>query len=318
MAEQGIAVVLLSHDLDVVRQLADEVVVMREGRVVDRGTAESVLTEPGRPTVPLAPRAGRPRRAARVATRGLTARHPTARGAVEVLTDIAVSAAAGECLALVGRSGSGKTTLGRCLAGLHSAYDGTVLLEGTPLPRSLRSRSRTELAAVQYVFQDAKAAFDEHRPVLDQVARTAVRLCAARPEDARRAAVRTLGELGLPTGLAERRPGRLSGGELQRAALARALVAEPKVLVCDEITSGLDPRTGNAVLGVLARLRERADLTLVFITHDVSAAAALADRIAVMDAGRVVEQGPAHRVFTAPRHAFTRTLLRAAAPAVGG
>ncbi|MCJ1676087.1 ATP-binding cassette domain-containing protein [Streptomyces sp. APSN-46.1] len=312
VAERGIAVVLLSHDLDVVRQLADEVIVMREGRVVDRGTVGSVLTGPGQ-QAPLAARAARRRGAVRVETQGLTARHLTARGAIDVLTDIGVSAAAGECLALVGRSGSGKTTLGRCLAGLHSAYDGTVLLEGTPLPRSLRSRSRTELAAVQYVFQDAKAAFDEHRPVLDQIARTAVRLRGAKADDARGAAVRTLEELGLPASLAERRPGGLSGGELQRAALARALLAEPKVLVCDEITSGLDPITRNAILGVLARLREHAELTLVFITHDVTAAAALADRIAVLDAGRVVEQGSAHRVINEPRHAFTRTLLRAAA-----
>ncbi|MFG2294533.1 ABC transporter ATP-binding protein [Streptomyces sp. NPDC048603] len=311
VAEQGIAVVLLSHDLDVVRQLADEVIVMREGRVVDHGTAESVLTGPVRPA-PVAARAAVRRGTPRVETRGLTARHRTPRGAVEVLTGIGVAAAAGECLALVGRSGSGKTTLGRCLAGLHSAYDGTVLLDGTPLPRSLRSRSRTELAAVQYVFQDAKAAFDEHRPVLDQIARTAVRLRGAHADDARRTAVRTLEELGLPASLAERRPGALSGGELQRAALARALLAEPKVLVCDEITSGLDPLTRNTILAVLARLREQAELTLVFITHDVPAAAALADRIAVLEAGRVVEQGPAHRVLDEPEHAFTRTLLRAA------
>ena len=171
----------------------------------------------------------------------------------------------------------------------------------------------TVTAAVQYVFQDAKAAFDEHRPVLDQIARTAVRLRGAHADDARTAAVRTLEGLGLSAGLAERRPAGLSGGELQRAALARALLAEPKVLVCDEITSVLDPLTRNLVLGVLARLRDHRELTLVFITHDVPAAAALADRIAVLDAGRVVEQGPAHRVINEPRHPFTRTLLRAAA-----
>lgn len=326
VAEQGIAVVLLSHDLDVVRQLADEVIVMREGRAVDRGTPDSVLTAPGQqaPLVsrtPLAARgvhALRARGVARLETRGLTARHRTARGTTDVLTGIRVSAAAGECLALVGRSGSGKTTLGRCLAGLHSAYDGTVLLEGSPLPRSLRSRTRTELAAVQYVFQDAKAAFDEHRPVLDQIARTAVRLRGAAADDARGAAVRTLERLGLPGSLAERRPGGLSGGELQRAALARALLAEPKVLVCDEITSGLDPLARQGILGVLAGLRDHAELTLVFITHDVAAAAALGDRIAVLDAGRVVEEGPAQRVLHEPRHAFTRTLLGAAARSTEG
>ncbi|MBT2468834.1 ABC transporter ATP-binding protein [Streptomyces sp. ISL-66] len=303
VARRGIAVVLLSHDLDVVRELADEVVVMREGRVVDRGPASSVLTD-----LPAdlpreasgAARTARPRGPVRLEAQGLTARHRAARGAVDVLSDIGFSVAVGECLALVGRSGSGKTTLGRCLAGLHCAYDGTVLFEGTPLPRSLRSRTRAELAAVQYVFQDAKAAFDEHRPVLDQVARSAVRLRGAGRPGARRAAAATLEELGLTASLAERRPGGLSGGELQRAALARALLAEPRVLICDEITSGLDPVTRRAIVDVLNRLRERTELTLVFITHDLEAAARLADRFAVLDAGRIVGEGPADRL-SAPR-----------------
>ncbi|MEU9299763.1 ATP-binding cassette domain-containing protein [Streptomyces sp. NPDC048269] len=314
VAEQGIAVVLLSHDLDVVRQLADEVVVMRDGRVVDRGPASSVLTDPTKEVLAVGP-TGRRDGSVRLDTRGLTATHRTARGTIQVLSDIGVSAAVGECLALVGRSGSGKTTLGRCLAGLHSAYEGTVLLDGAPLPHSLRSRSRAELAAVQYVFQDAKAAFDEHRPVLDQIARTAVRLQGVDQDDARQVAVRTLEGLGLTESLAERRPGALSGGELQRAALARALMAEPKVLVCDEITSGLDAVTRHAILGVLGALRERKELTLVFITHDLAAARVLADRVAVLDAGRVVEEGPAHQLINEPQHPFTRALLHAAAQA---
>ncbi|MCP3753574.1 ABC transporter ATP-binding protein [Streptomyces sp. TBY4] len=314
VAARGIAVVLLSHDLDVVRELADEVVVMQAGKVVDRGPASSVLAGPA----PRIPRAARPPRPApsgpnRLETRTLTARHrnSTTQGAVTVLSDIGISLAAGECLALVGRSGSGKTTLGRCLAGLHRAYEGSVLLDGTPLPRSLRSRTRAELASVQYVFQDAKAAFDEHRPVLDQVARSAVRLRGAAPEAARRAALTTLGELGLPEPLAGRRPGALSGGELQRAALARALLAGPRVLVCDEITSGLDAAARATVLDSLARLGEREDLSLVFITHDLTAAAALADRIAVLDAGRIAESGPTARLIGTPQHPITRELLSA-------
>ncbi|QES47766.1 ABC transporter ATP-binding protein [Streptomyces venezuelae] len=287
VAEQGIALVLLSHDWDVVRQLADEAVVLRDGRVVDRGPADTVLPASKRPVLPK-PRAATRPVATRIAVQGLTARHPTAHGTVPVLHGVTLSVAPGECLAVTGRSGSGKTTLGRCLAGLHSAYDGAVLLDGTPLPRSLRARARTELAAVQYVFQDPKAAFDEHRPVLDQVARTAVRLRGADRDTARRTAVRTLEDLGLAEELTLRRPGALSGGELQRAALARALLAEPDVLVCDEITSGLDAATRDAILTRLAALRERDGLSLVFITHDGAAGEALADRTAVLDAGRLV------------------------------
>lgn len=112
---------------------------------------------------------------------GLTARHRTDGARVPVLSVDRLTLRSGECLALVGRSGSGKTTLGRCLAGLHRDHTGRITLDGTELPRSLRDRSRAQLAAVQYVFQDARAAFDEHRPVLDQVACTAVRLRGAEP-----------------------------------------------------------------------------------------------------------------------------------------
>ncbi|MFD9366324.1 ABC transporter ATP-binding protein [Streptomyces sp. NPDC060020] len=294
LAARGIAVVLLSHDMDVVRRLADEVVVMREGRVVERGPVRAVLGDPA-PGAPAAPRTRRQAGPVVLEVRALTAGHRTARGAVEVLHEVALSVRSGECLALVGRSGSGKTTLGRCLAGLHAGHRGRILLDGEPLPRSLRARSRTQLAAVQYVFQDAKAAFDEHRPVLDQVARTAVRLRGADARAARAEAARTMEALGLGAGPAGRRPGELSGGELQRAALARALLARPRVLVCDEITSGLDPVTRAGVLDLLAGLREHEDLALVFITHDLAAAAALADRTAVLEAGRLARTGGPER-----------------------
>ncbi|WP_331766434.1 ATP-binding cassette domain-containing protein [Embleya sp. NBC_00896] len=318
-AREGIAVVLLSHDLDVVRRLADEVVVLRHGRVAESGPAERVLTGPeysARPApthrpVPPAPRRVPETSVARLEVRDLVARHRTGGGPVTVVRGANVSVAGGECLALVGRSGGGKTTLGRCVAGLHSAYDGHVLLDGIPLARSLRGRRRDELAAVQYVFQDARAAFDEHRPVLDQVARTAVRLRDAGPKEARETAVRTLACLGLSAASAGRRPSALSGGELQRAALARALLARPRVLVCDEVTSGLDATTRHDLLDLLADLREHGGLALVFITHDLSAAARIADRIAVVDAGLLIEQGPTRQLLTAPRHEFTRSLVHA-------
>ncbi|KQV04446.1 MULTISPECIES: ABC transporter ATP-binding protein [unclassified Kitasatospora] len=264
LVRDGLALVLLSHDLDVVRELADEVVMLRGGRVVRAGAWDEVpAVSPRRSAEPTAPV---------LAARHLTARHP---GGALALADVTLTLGAGECLALTGRSGSGKTTLGRCLAGLHSAYQGTVTLDGRPLPRSLRSRSRAELAAVQYVFQDARAAFDERRPVAGQVARAAVRLGGLGPAEADGAAARLLAELGVPT---TGRPAELSGGELQRAALARALVANPRVLVCDEITSGLDALSRRLILDHLAGLRDRTGLALLLITHDRAAADILADR----------------------------------------
>ncbi|WP_424921156.1 ABC transporter ATP-binding protein [Streptomyces sp. wa1] len=319
VAAQGIAVLLLSHDLDVVRELADEVLVMRGGRVVEQGPAHRVLEAPTHPwtkellaeprTLPYAEpgRTG----AELLTVDALTARHRTGGAHVPVLSVDRLTLRGGECLAVVGRSGSGKTTLGRCLAGLHRDHTGRITLDGRELPRSLRDRSREQLAAVQYVFQDARAAFDEHRPVLDQVARTAVRLHGTEPREAGAEARRVLTDLGLAEELVRRRPGLLSGGELQRAALARALLARPRVLVCDEITSGLDPVTRRSLLDLLAALMHRQDApAVVLITHDLDTAAP-ADRVAVLDGGVVVEEGPREQILTAPRHPFTVALLGA-------
>ncbi|MFE7562833.1 ABC transporter ATP-binding protein [Kitasatospora sp. NPDC057500] len=313
VVRQGIGLLLLSHDLDVVAELADDVVVLRAGRPVASGPASQVLAG-SRPRLPAtAPPPGtRPAAAPARPVLGVESLDATHPGGVEVLNGVDIEVGAGECLALIGRSGSGKTTLGRCVAGLHRTYRGVVALDGRPLARSLRDRSRGELAAVQYVFQDAQASFDEYRPVGDQVARAAVRLRGAGRDEAGRVALRLLAELGLPRALAARRPAGLSGGELQRAALARALAGDPRVLVCDEITSGLDARSRHAVLGLLAGLRERTDLALVVITHDLAAAEAVADRIAVLHDGRIVEHGATAEVLGAPRHDLTRDLLRSA------
>ncbi|MFD7406692.1 ABC transporter ATP-binding protein [Streptomyces sp. NPDC059866] len=328
VAAKGIAVVLLSHDLDVVRALADDVLVMRAGQVVESGPPERLWLAPRHewtrrlldaqtpgPQHEPPPAAAQPV----LHVRDMTARHRDGdRGTTVAVRVPELTVQAGECLAVVGRSGSGKTTLARCLAGLHRDHSGEILLDGRPLPRSLRQRDRDRLAAVQYVFQDARAAFDDYRPVLDQVARTAVRLRGADAETAEAEALATLTRLGLPEELASRRPARLSGGELQRAALARALLAHPRVLICDEITSGLDTVTRRGLLDVLAGLlRDRDDLSLVLITHDLDTAR-LAHRIAVLDAGELVEQGPAPRVLTEPRHPFTVSLMETTARLAAG
>ncbi|MFE6041510.1 ABC transporter ATP-binding protein [Streptomyces sp. NPDC056452] len=321
VARRGIAVVLLSHDMDVVRELADEVLVMRGGRVVEHGPTHRVLATPAHPWTQelLAGPATVPETEARSTGPGtevlrvdrLVAHHRAGGAPVRVLSVAGLVLRTGECLAVVGRSGSGKTTLARCLAGLHRDHEGDVSLDGEALPRSLRARSREQLAAVQYVFQDARAAFDEHRPVLDQVARTAVRLRGTGREEAVREARQTLADLGLGDELVRRLPGRLSGGELQRAALARALLARPRVLVCDEITSGLDPVARRSLLDLLAAPVRRVNgLGIVLVTHDLDTAAR-AERIVVLDGGEVVEEGTGEQILTAPSHPFTVALLGA-------
>lgn len=324
VARQGIAVLLLSHDLDVIRALADEVHVLHAGRLVESGPPELLrhapqhpwtraLLTPAAPTTAAAlpaPDTAPPAPETALHINHLTARHGNSR--VLHVPELRLTPG---CLAVVGRSGSGKTTLGRCLAGLHRTHDGQLRLDGTTLPRSLRDRTRAQLAAIQYVFQDARASFDTHHTLLDQVARSAVRLRHRPRAEATADAVRTLRSLGLTGDLPHRTPAELSGGELQRAALARALLARPRVLICDEITSGLDPVTRRSLLTLLeGLLRADPDLCLVLITHDRDTAA-LATTLAVLDAGRLVEQGPATRLRTAPRHALTAGLLQVAGPA---
>ncbi|MEV4360082.1 ATP-binding cassette domain-containing protein [Nonomuraea sp. NPDC049625] len=295
----GVAVVLLSHDLGLVRELADQVVVLKDGRIVESG-----------PAVLDAPRS-------EYAKALITARAEMSKTRMEplpvleiaglgteILREVDLDVTRGERLAIVGRSGSGKTTLARCVAGLRPWTSGSVQLVDHPLPRSSRRRSRADLARVQYVFQDARASFDPRRAVVEQVARTAVRLRGLASPAARGEAFETLASLGLGRETAQRRPDGLSGGELQRAALARALLAHPDVLICDEITSGLDPITQAEVLNLLTGL----DLTLIVISHDLPLAARIADRVAVIHEGRLIEHGPADQVLRHPSHPVTRAL----------
>lgn len=317
----GIAVLVLCHDLDVVRAVADRVVVLDRGRVVEEGEVAAVFAAPdaeytralvaaahpgsgtGGHRQPLAePRADRAT-GARLEVDGLTAGHHRD----TVLADITLAVEPGSCLGIVGRSGSGKTTLARCLAGLHTPVAGEIRLDGTPLPRTLGGRGRAGIASVQYVFQDAAGSFDQHRPILDQIARTAVRLRGLRTGEARKSAADLLERVGLPAATTARGPAHLSGGELQRAALARALLARPRLLIADEITTALDTVTRAAILDLLAGL----DLTRVVIAHDLAVIARIADTVAVIHDGRLVEHGPAAELLAAPRHEHTRALLSA-------
>ncbi|MFG3698653.1 ATP-binding cassette domain-containing protein [Micromonospora sp. NPDC047620] len=318
LARHGMAVVLLSHDLPLVRAVADRVLVLRHGTAVAQGPTAEVLAarhHRDREEAPVpptrGPAAGRDASPLLTVT-GLVATHRHGGRRRTVVHGVGTTAAVGECLAVVGRSGSGKTTLARCVAGLHPQTGGLVALAGRRLDPHLDRRDRRDLAAVQYVFQDARASFDAYRPVLDQVARAARRLRDATDAEARRTALRLLDQVGLAEHTVAGPPDRLSGGELHRAALARALAGEPRVLICDEITAGLDGDAREHILALLDDLRRRRDLALVVISHDRDVVARLADRIVVLDDGRVVEQGPADALLGAARHPLTRALLPAA------
>ncbi|ROO52926.1 peptide/nickel transport system ATP-binding protein [Micromonospora sp. Llam0] len=323
LAATGVAVVLLTHDLHLARAVADSTLVLDRGTVVASGPPDTVLdhTGPARPaptptdqpqstvitdrpqSTQTADRADGAGQLLRVT--GLTAAHHGR----TVLHDIDMVIGPGQRLALVGRSGSGKTTVARCLAGLHPPSGGSIELDGRRLACSIDRRQRADLAAVQYVFQDPRASFQPYAALLDQVARPAVRLHRQPTTDALRTAHDLLRQVGIGDALAARRPNRLSGGELQRAALARALVARPRLLVCDEITSGLDHANQDRILGLLDELCRTHRLALLVITHDPDVVDRLADHVTVLDDGRGIEHGPAATLLTAGRQPLTRALL---------
>jgi peptide/nickel transport system ATP-binding protein len=313
LVSDGLGLLLLSHDHEMVHALADHVVVLRSGKVVDDGPATEVLpvrTRQHRPTTDRrveGGEGGEDGEGVVVRVEGLTA---WVRRGRPVLEAVDLELRPHGRLGVVGRSGSGKTTLARCIAGLHERYTGRITLDedGATLP-VLRRRSAEQVRRVQYVWQEVRGSFDDRRPVHLQVARTAVRLRSVRRTEAAGQALALLDRLGVGERTATRTPGSLSGGELQRAALARALLAEPDVLICDEITTALDDDATGIVLDVLDEL----GTALIWIGHDLGLVAAVADEVLVLDAGRVVEYGSRNALMSEPQTPAARRLLRAAA-----
>ncbi|MEV5645838.1 ATP-binding cassette domain-containing protein [Streptomyces flaveolus] len=299
------AALLVSHDPDWLGSVSHDVIRLEGGRIVGRVTPVAPLpvrparasSDGGSPGE--APRASAPRpTVAGLFVRGLRARH----GRSAVLHEVSLIVPASSCTVVVGASGSGKTTLARCLAGLHPKAAGSVEWRGDGTPRGRG-------ALVQLVAQDARGALNPRESVGAALVRP-LRGVGGRPaRDASDEAVRLLGLVGLGEDVLGRRPGELSGGQRQRVALARTLAAGPRVLVCDEITSAIDPETAGRVMDLLDELRRTLGLTVVMVTHDLAAAASRADQVVVLDEGRVVEAGRADRVLVNPEHAVTRNLL---------
>jgi peptide/nickel transport system ATP-binding protein len=224
---------------------------------------------------------------------------------VVAVDDISLRVSRGEAIGIVGESGCGKSTLARVLLGLLPASAGTVRIEGRTLAEMDR-RARARL--IQPVFQDPMSSLNPRRRVADIVALPLLVQGAGRAERRRRAAA-MLERVGLGAGTAARYPAQLSGGQRQRVAIARALVNEPRILVCDEPTSALDVSVQAQILNLLSDLRTAFDLTLVFISHNLAVVEHVADAVAVMYLGRIVEHRATEAVFGDPHHPYTRALL---------
>jgi len=230
---------------------------------------------------------------------------------VQAVTDVTISLAPGEAVGLVGESGSGKTTVGRLLLGLLAPTQGRVMFDGTDLARADRASMRSLRRRMQIVFQDPSSSLDPRRRVGAQIGDgLAIHRLASRAQRTERVHA-LLQEVGLGPEHAERYPHEFSGGQRQRVGVARALATGPDFLVADEPVSALDVSVQAQVLALLADLRVRRHLTLLFISHDLPVVRHLCNRVVVMYLGRVMEQGPTAEVFAQPRHPYTRALLSA-------
>jgi peptide/nickel transport system ATP-binding protein len=228
----------------------------------------------------------------------------------QVLADIDLDIADRECLALVGESGSGKTTLARCVAGTHLEYSGGISYLGTLLVRNSRDRSLDQRRGIQYIYQSPYASLNPRRTVGQTLSRHVELLLGLPSNAAKVRAAEMLERVELARSILKRYPDELSGGERQRVAIARALAPDPKVLVCDEVTSALDVSVQAAIIDLLRGLQAERALTLLFVTHNLALARLVAHRVVVMRNGRIVERGQSEDVFANPTTDYTQSLVR--------
>lgn len=230
-------------------------------------------------------------------------------GKAQILDGINMVLEPGECTLLLGESGSGKTTLSQCVAGLNDDYSGQVRLRGQELARSTRKRTNEQRVGIQYVFQSPFSSLNPRRSI-GQSLTVPLEMSGEGNAASRKAKVEeALDSVRLGRSFYHRRPGDLSGGERQRAAIARALVNAPSVMVCDEITSALDVSVQASIIALLRTLREERHLAMLFVTHNIALSRHIADNLAVLNKGKIVDYGPTAQVLENPTHEYTRTLI---------
>ena len=325
--QEGSAAIYVTHDLAVVAQIADHIVVLYAGSVQEAGTAEQIISNPQHEYTKRLMAAVRPTPAAGLAeassvdhtrdvpvmeVKDVTAgygRRPNGSVAVPVLRDVNISIERGHVVGVIGESGCGKSTLARVVAGLLPAVSGHINLDGEALRPEIKTRDRDELRKIQFVFQMADTALNpKHR--IDDIVGRPVEFYHGLTGNEKRVRIKELLEMvELPYDFIGRYPEELSGGQKQRINLARALAADPEVLLCDEVTSALDTIVGSNVIELLKHLREQTGVSFMFISHDLSTVASFADEIVVLYAGRVVERGPTDRVLSPPHHPYTALLI---------
>ncbi len=323
---QDTAAIYVTHDLAVVAQIADRVAVMYDGEIVEHGSTDEILLRPRHDYTKMLIAAVRPPPQTAVADAGgsnlpaLAEQRPVLEvkklsagyGGIfkkVVLRDVNASVRRGQVVGVIGESGCGKSTLARVIAGLLPQASGEVLHNSRPLPPIAKRRDKTDLQCIQLVSQVPDTALNPTHRLRDILERPLVVFLGMSPPARKQRIAELLEMVELPAEFESRYPGELSAGEKQRVNLARALAAEPEVLLCDEVISSLDTVVGMAILKLLKHLQQRLGMAYLFISHDLSTVASFADRIVVLHAGQVVEQGPTRDVLAPPHHPYTRLLL---------
>lgn len=322
--ETHTSVLLVSHDLGVVAALADRILVMQDGKIVESGTKEEIFREPKVAyTKKLVATAKSKQKRSRTKADGsnpqlLSAEHLSfqykrihmwKREAVEAVCDVSFSLRKGECYGVVGESGSGKTTLARILTGIITPLEGKIFYQGEQWKSLQEGRSKAQRQKIQMVFQNCAKALDPKQTIKEAL----MEPLEIRGDGGREAwearVLKMLQKVGLDASVCEKYPGELSGGQQQRIGIARALILEPELLVLDEPVSALDVTVQEQILQLLGKLQEEQDLTYFFISHDLNVVRRICDRIGVLYGGNLVESGRAEEVYKEPWHPYTKELM---------
>ena len=312
---RNVAAIYISHDLAVVAQMADRIMVLRYGDLIEEGDAREMLANPREPYTQklLNVRAVRESRYdhdkedIQLKVENVTARYPGAPS--DVLTNINLEIVKGKTIAVVGESGSGKSTLARVITGLLPPSQGSVKFNDRILTSTLKSRPKEDLQKIQMIYQMADVAMNPRHKIKDIIGRPVEFYLGITGQEREQRVLELLQQIEMPEDYADRYPAQLSGGQKQRVCIARALAAEPELIICDEVTSALDQLVAEGILDLLLNLQKELNVSYLFITHDLAVVKAISDEIVVMYQGRVVEQGTKAEILEPPYVPYTELLL---------
>ncbi|MBX9453412.1 MAG: ABC transporter ATP-binding protein [Mesorhizobium sp.] len=311
--DTGVAALYITHDLAVVAQVADQIMVLRHGKLVEWGDTRQIIKEPRQEYTnklvsvhEIEHQEKTPGASPVLSVQNVTASYG---GGMDVLKNVSVDIHPGQTLAVVGESGSGKSTLARAITGLLPPRNGSITFNGRTLSNALRERTRDDLRELQMIYQMADVAMNPRQTVATIIGRPLEFYFNMRGRERDAAVAELLDKIEMGKGFADRYPAELSGGQKQRVCIARALAAKPKLIICDEVTSALDPLVAHGILRLLLDLQAEEDVAYLFITHDLATVKSIADSIAVMYRGEVVRYGSKSEVLAPPFDDYTDLLL---------